>query len=335
VGISISRSRRKHFLRGGARTDQLGADCAGQLIARSDTLVLIMEMKPRHQCPLRWVPNELAGSACRAAQHRLVSVAWLFSVILFLASCSDRSQEMEEKVTQMQRQLDQTQKQLQAANQALASRAPATTTETSTASITTGGLPSRDAVEQSYSASVTSFRKDLDANLKDFRVESCTTHSVQMPTEFYPFASQLSLALVSNDGKNFTTDIPVKADVTGKWVFPTVAEVTQRIEKANHAASAATSSSRSTAQNQSASGQPAPYMKVDGTFVIQWPDSNANASRVAARTPAPAESTPAPAASAPPPPRAQPTPAQPPSQPGANPVMPVDRDVHIQFPSPP
>jgi hypothetical protein len=92
---------------------------------------------------------------------------------------------------------------------------------------------------------------------------------VQMPTEFFPFSSQLSLALVSNDGKNFTTDIPVKADVTGKWVFPTVAEVTQRIEKVNRAASAASSSSRSTAQTQPASGQPAPYMKVDGTFVIQ------------------------------------------------------------------
>jgi hypothetical protein len=260
----------------------------------------------------------------------------VFCAAFVVTSCSDRGQEMEEKVTQMQRQLDDAQKQLQAANQALASRAPAgATTETVTAaSSTTGGLPSRDAVEQSYSASVSAFRKDLDANLKDFRVESCTTHSVQMPTEFFPFTSQLSLALVSADGKNFTTDIPVKADVAGKWVFPTVAEVTQRIEKANRAASTATSS-RSTAQNQPASAQPAPYMKVDGTFVIQWPDSNTNASRAATRTPAPVESTPVAAASAPPPPRPQPTSAQPPSRPGANPVMPVDRDVQIQFPSPP
>jgi hypothetical protein len=255
-----------------------------------------------------------------------------------VTSCSDRGQEMEEKVAQMQRQLDETQKQLQAANQTLISHTPAATkTETSTASSASGGLPSRDAVEQSYAANVTAFRKDLDANLKNFRVESCTTHSVQMPTEFFPFTSQLSLALVSNDGKNFTTDIPVKADVTGKWVFPTVAEVTQRIEKVNRAASAASSSSRSTAQTQPASGQPAPYMKVDGTFVIQWPDSNTNAQRPATRTPAPAESAPVAAASAPPPPppRPQPTPAQQPSQPGANPVMPVDRDVQIQFPSPP
>ena len=200
----------------------------------------------------------------------------------------------------------------------------------------TGGLPPRDAVEQSYATTVGTFRKELDANLKDFRVESCTTHSVQMPTEFFPFTSQLSLALVSNDGKNFTTDIPVKADVTGKWIFPTVAEVTKQIENVNRAASAAPSS-RSTAQRQPASEQPAPYMKVDGTFVIQWPDSNANAPRAATRTPAPAESAPTPVAQAPapPPPRPQPTPAQEPSRPGANPVMPVDRDVQIQFPSPP
>ena len=265
------------------------------------------------------------------------NLMWAFCAAFILASCSDRGQEMEEKVTQMQRQLDDAQKQLQAANQALASRAPAAaTTETATASSTTGGLPSRDAVEQSYSATVSAFRKDLDANLKDFLVESCTTHSVQMPTEFYPFTSQLSLALVSNDGKNFTTDIPVKADVTGKWIFPTVAEVTQRIEKVNQAASTSTAS-RSTAQKQPASGQPAPYMKVDGTFVIQWPDSNTNAPRPAARTPAPVESAPAPVAQAPapPPPQPQPTPAQQPSRSGANPVMPVDRDVQIQFPSPP
>jgi hypothetical protein len=267
---------------------------------------------------------------------KLRNLAAVFCVALIVASCSDRGQEMEEKVSQMQRQLDEAQKQLQVANQALASRAPAAATETSSASPTTGGLPSRDAVEQSYATTVSAFRKDLDGNLKDFRVESCTTHSVQMPTEFYPFTSQLSLALVSNDGKNFTTDIPVKADVTGKWIFPSVAEVTQRIEKVNRAASAATPS-RSTAQSQPGSGQPAPYMKVDGTFVIQWPDSNANAPRAATRTPAPVESAPAPVAQAPapPPPRPQPTPAQAPSQPGANPVMPVDRDVQIQFPSPP
>ena len=265
------------------------------------------------------------------------NLTWFFFAAFIVTSCSDRGQEMEEKVAQMQRQLDDTQKQLQAANQALASRAPAAaSSESSAASSSTGGLPSRDAVEQSYSATVNSFRKDLDANLKNFRVEACTTHSVQMPAEFFPFTSQLSLALVSNDGKNFTTDIPVKADVTGKWIFPTVTEVTQLIEKANHAASAE-GSSRSTAKNQPTSEQPAPYMKVDGTFVIQWPDSNANAPRPATRTPAPAENTPAPVAQAPasPPPRPQPTPAQPSSQPSANPVMPVDRDVQIQFPSPP
>jgi hypothetical protein len=265
------------------------------------------------------------------------NLASVFFAAFIVTSCSDRGQEMEEKVAQMQRQLDDTQKQLQAANQALANRTPAAaTTETSAASSTTGGLPSRDAVEQSYSTSVTAFRKDLEANLKNFRVESCTTHSVQMPTEFFPFTSQLSLALVSNDGKNFTTDIPVKADVTGKWVFPTVAEVTQRIEKVNRAASAG-NSSRSTAQSQPATGQPPPYMKVDGTFVIQWPDSNATTTRSTARTPAPVETAPTPVAQAPapPPPRPQPTPPQEPSRPGANPVMPVDRDVQIQFPSPP
>ena len=148
---------------------------------------------------------------------------------------------MEEKVTQMQRQLDEAQKQLQAANQALAARTPAQAT-TQTATTSSGGLPSREVVEESYATSVNAFRKDLETNLKNFRLDSCTTHSVQMPTEFFPFTSELSLALVSSDGKNFTTDIPVKADMTGKWIFPTVAEVTQRIENAQHVASGSSSS---------------------------------------------------------------------------------------------
>lgn len=277
-------------------------------------------------------------------QLRPAGPRWLFlagcclGAALFLTSCSERAQEMEEKVTQLQRQLDQTQKQLQAANQALANKKPE---EPARGSETSSGLPSRDALEQSYSTRVTAFRKELDASLKDFRIQSFTVHNVQMPAEFYPFTSQLSLAFVSTDGKNFTTDIPVKADATGKWVFPTVAEVTQRVESAQRVASG-TSPSTSTAQRQAGTSaeQPAPIMKVDGTFIIQWP--NASAPGPATRARGPTETTPGPITSAPvtparpppvtaasPPPRAQ---SPPPGT--AAPVMPIDRDVQIQFPPP-
>ena len=248
----------------------------------------------------------------------------VFCAAVLLASCSDRAQELEEKVTQMQRQLDQTEKQLRAANQALANRGPADGA-TQTSSVTTGGLPTRDAVEQSYAGSVAAFRKELDSKLTDFRVQSCTTHSVQMPSEFFPFTSQLSLTLLSKDGRNFTTDIPVKADATGKWVFPAVSEVTQRIENAGRMAGARSSPG----QNQTAADQPAPYMKVDGTFVIQWPDSNPGVPPVSARAPATAEATAVPTTPVPPAPPQSPSP-----RPVPNSVMPTDRDVHIQFPSP-
>ena len=82
----------------------------------------------------------------------------VFCATFLLASCSDRGQEMEEKVTQMQRQLDEAQKQLQAANQALAARTPAQTT-TQTTSTLSGGLPSREVVEESYATSVNAFRE--------------------------------------------------------------------------------------------------------------------------------------------------------------------------------
>jgi hypothetical protein len=252
----------------------------------------------------------------------------MFCAAVLLASCSDRAQELEEKVTQMQRQLDQTEKQLRAANQALANRGSAEGA-TQTSSVATGGLPTRDVVEQTYAASVAAFRKELDSKLKDFRVQSCTTHSVQMPSEFFPFTSQLSLALLSKDGKNFTTDIPVKADVTGKWVFPPVSEVTQRIENAGRLAAAAGARS-STGQNQTAAEQPSSYTKVDGTFVIQWPDSTPGPPPVSARASATAEATAVPTTPVPPAPPQSPPPRQ-----GPNSVMPADRDVHVQFPSPP
>jgi len=251
---------------------------------------------------------------------------------------------MEEKIAQMQKQLDAAQKQLQAANQALAAQQPAAQQPTqSSTSSTTGGLPARETVEQTYATSVSTFRKELEANLKDFRVESCTTHSVEMPTEFFPFTSQISLALVSDDGRNFSTDIPVKADATGKWIFPSVAEVTQRIESVRVASSSTASRSNKPKQSTTttaAQPPPPPYMKVDGTFVVQWPDSNPQPAASAARTPAIAESQPvatvAPAPTAPPPPAPpQPTAAQSSNQPGAQPVMPVDRDVHIRFGTPP
>lgn len=271
---------------------------------------------------------------------RTRKLASVFCAGFLLASCSDRGQEMEEKVAQMQKQLDAAQKQLQAANQALAAQqqTPQQTTQTSTSS-TTGGLPPRETVEQTYATSVSTFRKELEANLKNFRVESCTTHSVEMPTEFFPFTSQISLALVSDDGRNFSTDIPVKADATGKWIFPTVAEVTQRIESVRVASSSTTSRSKTPKQSittTTTTAQPPPYMKVDGTFVVQWPDSHPQPAASAARTPAIAESQPvATAAPTAPPPPPQPTAAQSSNQPGAQPVMPVDRDVHIRFGTPP
>jgi hypothetical protein len=256
----------------------------------------------------------------------------VFCAAVLLASCGERAQELEEKVTQMQRQLDQTEKQLQAANQALANRAAAQSPSPNS-SVALGGLPSREAVEQSYAASVAAFRKELDSTLKDFSIQSVTTHSVQMPSEFFPFTSQLSLDLLSKDGKSFTTDIPVKANAAGKWVFPSVSEVTQRIENAGRMASTGETHSASAGQNQtSALEQSRPYMKVNGTFVIQWPDSAPAPAPASTRAPATTvQATVAPAASLPPAPAAP----SPPARQVPNAVMPSDRDVHVQFPSPP
>ena len=72
-------------------------------------------------------------------------------------------------------------------------------------------------------------------------------------------------------------------------------------------------------------------LEVNGTFVIQWPDSGPGAPPVSARAPATAEATAVPTTSVSP----APQPQSPPTRQVPNSVMPADRDVHVQFPSPP
>lgn len=257
---------------------------------------------------------------------------------LSLCSCGEHEQEMEEKVSQLQRELDEANRQLAVANQALTNRTPA---ETPRASATpSASLPSRETLEASYNTSAAEFRKKLETNLRDYHVDSCTLHTVQIPAEVAPFTSQISFAFSSTDGRSFSTDIPVKADVSGKWIFPSVEEVSQRVTNADRMASATappTTNPRAASPGSGKGNQPASYMQVDGTVVIQWPDSNpAPAPNRASSPPAPPVPPSAPSATIAavrvptPPPRPQPS-----APPNAPAVMPVDRDVHIQFPSPP
>jgi hypothetical protein len=258
------------------------------------------------------------------------------------SSCSERAQQMEEHIIHIQRQLDDTQRQLQAANQALASRPSAESIHSTTPVVAaeTGGLPSRETLEASYKAAAAEFREKVEPRLGSFRIGSCTLHSVQMPKEFYPFTSQISFAFVGPDGTTFTTDIPVKADVTGKWIFPAVDEVIDRVGNAERMAHGDVPSITDAASRSPASGkiqQPPQYMPVDGTVVIRWPGPSPTAAPTAATNAAPAAISPVASSVA----AAAATPAttvrsSPQPSSGQNPaaVMPVDRDVHIQFPTP-
>lgn len=254
----------------------------------------------------------------------------------FLGGCSDHSQQVEEQVTQLQKQVDQLQGQLQTANRDLsnardeASRAKAGGSAENKPASDAGGsaaLPSKEALEESYETSARALRKQVESKLTNFRVDSCTLHSVQMPESLYPFTSNISFSLRANDGKAYQMDLPVKADFSGKWIFPDTGEIVTRIEAAKNTPPA----TPAPAGNNLPAGQaetPPPKMAVDGTIVIQWPGSPnlpSRPSRAADTSPTPPETPLQPSR----PQVAPPSPSPQNSNPA--PVMPVNRDVLIKF----
>jgi hypothetical protein len=197
-------------------------------------------------------------------------------MLFALIGCSDRSQDMEEQVTQLRKELERTQKELQTTKQALdtakeqlaqakinpsaasvkpvpvATAAPARAEKSATAS-----LPPREMLEDSYLAAAKSLRKELDAKLKNFSVETCTLHNVQIPEQVYPVTSAISLALKSKSGQPYQLEFPVKADATGKWIFPSVSEIVERVESAKTTTASAPAAAPQAAPAQAAPAAPA------------------------------------------------------------------------------
>jgi outer membrane murein-binding lipoprotein Lpp len=247
----------------------------------------------------------------------------VFSATFLIGGCSDRSQQLEDRVADLKKKIEQLQAQLDAAKQGNEQEKP------SAESTSSGALPTKEALESTYEASSKELKNKIAAKLTGFSVENYTTHSVQMSENVYPFTSKISFSIRSNDGKAYQMDLPVKADYTGKWVFPNTDEIVARINSAKNmtpitekeAASNTASSSQEATQNRP------PIMNVDGTIVIQWGD----AQKPKASTPRTSDSTSAQTSTQPPQPSAPPTSTTPAPSAIKPPVMPVDRDVHIKF----
>ena len=268
-----------------------------------------------------------------SANRHLALAAGLGLGLLTLAGCSERSQEMEERVTQLQRELERVQTQLNAALQ----NAPATSngTKSSEASTTGAAWLSQDTLQETFKAGDAAMRKDLEENLKGYKVVNSLMQSMPAPADPYPYKSQINLALVSDQGKNVVlTEVPVKADLNGKWVFPTATEVSQQIASRDTPdATGADRTADNTPARQPAApapeAEPRAVMPVSRAVSIQWgdepPANNAPAPSGGPRSqPASPRTVGRPVAPAPRndlPPAATPRP----------PAMPVSREVEVRF----
>ena len=208
--------------------------------------------------------------------------------LIAFTACSEHSQELNEQITQLQKELDGTQTELEATKQALkASNDELARLKTSpggtrvvskpTANNSTA-LASRESFEASYTTTAKTLKKQIQAELKDFSLDTCTLHTVQMPSSDYPVTSTVSLSLRSRAGVSFQLDFPVKADSAGKWFFPEVGEIVRRIEETNKTIEGKSAPESGQASSRTAAMQERPVstsagLPANATVVIQWPDS--------------------------------------------------------------
>lgn len=246
-----------------------------------------------------------------------------------LTGCEEGSTQLEERINQLHSELEKTQGELQDAKRALANakdELEQAKNSSKPASDSGGGVIDKTKLEESYMASAKDMRKELESKLKGFVIETCTLHNVRMPENVQPYNSDISLALRSTSGNRpYRVTLPVKADFTGKWIFPSADEIVARVEASKNGIVAENQTSApGSVTNTSFGAQPAPVMESNGTVVVQWPGAN-NSTTASAPAPAPAPSYD-------PAPRTAPAPAPSsnnPSSPAQ--VMPVNKDVLIKF----
>ena len=278
--------------------------------------------------------SSTGASGKRTIPYLFAAALAVFCLIaFFLTACSEQSPDLDEKITQLQKELDRTQTELKAATQALeaskeelarAKSAPGDTQTqkaTPTASAPQQPVPSRADLEASYIAEAKVLKKQLQERLKEFTLGSFTLHNVILPDSQFPISSWISLAFQTGDGKPYRLDFPVKADLSGKWVFPNPEEIGRRVTDAKKVTPTSDTSQKPAPQSgpkettTSTSTVPA-----DSTVVIQWP--NSSPAPQAPKAPQEPNKTNTQTSS----PKPQASPPQGPKQ-----SIPADRDVLIRF----
>jgi len=224
----------------------------------------------------------------RADLRWRLALAIVASVLSF-TGCSERSQELDERVTQLEKELDKTETELQAANQSLKTARQelarlkgnsGSSRETPSEIPSVATSASREVLEKSYTEKGKLLKQQLQEKLQTFTIGTCTLHNINVASPEYPVTSTISLSIRSNTGNSFQLDLPARADRAGRWSFPDLTEIVQRIEEIGKSSAGSSSGSgetssgsRVTSSTQQPETRGATGMPADRTAVIRWPES--------------------------------------------------------------
>lgn len=223
-----------------------------------------------------------------AADLRWRLTVGITASLLWLTGCSERSQELDERVTQLEKELDKTETELQAANQSLKTAREelahlkgnsGTSRETPSEVPSATSSASREALEKSYTEKGKLLKQQLQEKLQTFTIGPCILHNINVASPEYPVTSTISLSIRSNTGNSFQLDLPARADRAGRWSFPDLTEIVQRIEEigkssvGSSSGSGETSSRSRVTSTQQQETRGATGMPTDRTAVIRWPES--------------------------------------------------------------
>jgi hypothetical protein len=212
----------------------------------------------------------------------------IITPLLWLTACSERSQELDERVTQLEKELDKTETELQAANQSLKTAReelahlkgnPGSFRETPSEIPPVTTSASHEALEKSYAEKGKLLKQQLQEKLQTFTIGTCTLHNINVASTEYPVTSTISLSIRSNAGNSFQLDLPARADRAGRWSFPGLTDIVQRIEEigkssvGSSSGSGETSSGSRVTSTQQQETRGATGMPADRSAVIRWPES--------------------------------------------------------------
>ena len=240
--------------------------------------------------PLRRVSSD-KGKRRRRSRFQLICVARLCAIFLLaicLAGCGDRSQQLEERVTELEKDLNRTQDELRSTKQALdASNAELTRLKAAANSASAPVPPSARVAEAKPSASVaqnqsapaqrpatSSLPADRSVTIQWPGVQAMSTGASASPNQ--PANQNRPAPAPGNAAANAAVIVPQRSGATGAGGAGNRTVVIQWPN--NNAAAPSTNqpSAPSGAANPAARGVQQPASSATGrsdrTVIIQWPD---------------------------------------------------------------